>query len=68
MPHKVNNDSNSTLASGGSSSDQVIATEVRGMSIQYGVRSTGNRNPTVPPHSISAEEHTPVPDLQIEPG
>lgn len=34
MPHKVNNDSNSTLASGGSSSDQVIASEVRGMSIQ----------------------------------
>ncbi|CAI7594574.1 unnamed protein product [Penicillium manginii] len=29
MPHKVNNDSNSTLASRGSSGDQVIATEVR---------------------------------------
>ncbi|KAJ5174729.1 uncharacterized protein N7482_000606 [Penicillium canariense] len=30
MPHKVTNDSNSTLASGGSStSDQIIATEVR---------------------------------------
>ncbi|KAJ5735059.1 uncharacterized protein N7483_000184 [Penicillium malachiteum] len=29
MPHKVTNDSNSTLASRGSSGDQVIATEVR---------------------------------------
>ncbi|KAJ5986190.1 hypothetical protein N7451_010555 [Penicillium sp. IBT 35674x] len=29
MPHKVTNDSNSTLASNGSSGDQVIATEVR---------------------------------------
>lgn len=36
MPHKVTNDSNSTLASGDSSTgDQVIATEVRGMSIQH---------------------------------
>lgn len=35
MPHKVTNDSNSTLASGDSStSDQAIATEARGMSIQ----------------------------------
>ncbi|KAJ5920885.1 hypothetical protein N7454_005765 [Penicillium verhagenii] len=29
MPHKVTNDSNSTLASRGSSGGQVIATEVR---------------------------------------
>jgi hypothetical protein len=40
MPHKVTNDSNSTLASGDSStSDQVIATEVRGMSIQQSTQS-----------------------------
>lgn len=29
MPHKVNNDSNSTLASRGSIGDPVVATEVR---------------------------------------
>jgi hypothetical protein len=29
MPHKVNNDSNSTLASRGSTGDPVVATEVR---------------------------------------
>ncbi|KAJ5137510.1 hypothetical protein N7526_003743 [Penicillium atrosanguineum] len=29
MPHKVNNDSNSTLASRGSAGDPVVATEVR---------------------------------------
>ncbi|KAJ5094587.1 hypothetical protein N7478_009471 [Penicillium angulare] len=34
MPHKVNNDSNSTLASGGSSGDQVIATTVRARLMQ----------------------------------
>ncbi|KAJ6106314.1 hypothetical protein N7512_009831 [Penicillium capsulatum] len=33
MPHKVN-DSNSTLASGGSNGDQVIATEVRARLMQ----------------------------------
>ncbi|KAJ5239450.1 hypothetical protein N7468_004069 [Penicillium chermesinum] len=32
MPHKITNDSNSTLASGGSNNDQVVATEVRDVS------------------------------------
>ncbi|KAJ5703398.1 hypothetical protein N7493_011787 [Penicillium malachiteum] len=61
MPHKVTNDSNSTLASRGSSGDQVIATEVRGTSIQFPipfpflhpqVRAAVNANPARKPPVI----------------
>lgn len=54
MPHKIN-DSNSTLASRGSSADQVIATEVRGMS---------NVDPT--PGHQTATKLPLCPNLQIQ--
>ncbi|KAJ5103818.1 hypothetical protein N7532_004347 [Penicillium argentinense] len=55
MPHKVNNDSNSTLASRGSSGDQVIITEVRGMSIDHfpPIRPGGKGYPPCPISRLS---------------
>ncbi|KAJ6141292.1 hypothetical protein N7470_010188 [Penicillium chermesinum] len=57
MPHKITNDSNSTLASGGSNNDQVVATEVRGMTI-YQPGAVGTLF-----HPISAIHDSPPPDF-----
>ncbi|KAJ5132278.1 hypothetical protein N7448_006436 [Penicillium atrosanguineum] len=55
MPHKVNNDSNSTLASRGSAGDPVVATEVRSespttMTAQVDLQNQANtRSPAANP-------------------
>lgn len=65
MPHKIN-DSNSTLASRGSSADQVIATEVRGMSNvdpMPGQLQTAAKLPLCPqsPNSVQLMRVQPLP-------